>query len=438
MSQRRKTVRQLAKEAGLDVDETLVTLWEAGFTELLEPEDFIRGGSLTQARRSLGLATRRELKDPVFWQNLLGLEPRVFSAMLETRGIRLGQTARRLPPKAVTRLKAEARRVGIDPLTGFSVPSIRKPPSKSELPAKGESTKRAEHAAVVVPLVADTRDAQRTRRGKDEIDEWYCLGHTRDLHWLDYKEVEAIHFAIADDFADSPDPIAPAGVRSENILASAVFRAQTSIGDVLKYSTVEASAAALLSGIVHDHPFHNGNKRTALVAMLVFLDANGFIPTCQEDELFKLLLLLAQHRLADGPTQSLPDREVRAVTEWLCDRIRPVETGNHPIAFRKLRTVLGSFQCETSIGAGAKVNISREIVTRGRLGLRRRTRLKTQIHYHSEGREVGKSTIKKIREDLHLDELHGVDSRDFYAAGGSRVTDFIASYRKTLRRLAKL
>jgi death-on-curing family protein len=406
MPKRRKRVRDLAREAGLDVDEALVTLWESGFDEILSPEDFVRSGGLNRARRALGLATRREIKDPGYWKDLLNLDEARFSLLLTTLGIKLGDAARRLPRKAVTRLKAEARRVGVDPLTGVGVPQpVREEPLTQRLKAP---------------------------------EQWFCPGHKRDLRWLTYEEVEAIHEAIAEDFAGSPDPIKPVGVRSRALLGSAVFRPQTSLGSVLKYPTVEGSAAALLSGIVHDHPFHNGNKRTALVAMLVFLDANGFIPTCDEDELFKLLLQLAQHRIVDAPTNLLADKEVVAVAQWLSERVRAVETGNHPIAFRTLRSALASFNCQIELSAGNKANISREIVTRNRLGIRRRVKLKTQVHYHSEGREVGKSTLKKIREDLELDEVHSIDSLDFYGAAGTTVTEFIANYRKTLRRLAKL
>ena len=57
-------------------------------------------------------------------------------------------------------------------------------------------------------------------------------------------EVMRIHFELVKDFADGPDPIEPSGVRTESLLASAVFRPQTSLGDVLKYPTVEMAAAA--------------------------------------------------------------------------------------------------------------------------------------------------------------------------------------------------
>jgi hypothetical protein len=46
------------------------------------------------------------------------------------------------------------------------------------------------------------------------------------------------------------------------------------------------------------------------------------------------------------------------------------------------------------------------------------------------------NTIRKIRRDLWLDEDHGVDSSRFYEARPG-IDEFIAMYRKTLRRLAR-
>lgn len=113
--------------------------------------------------------------------------------------------------------------------------------------------------------------------------EWQVpRGHKRSLRWLTEDEVLKIHNMLVEDFAGRENPIDPPGVRSADLFASALFRPKTAIGNTLKYSTVETSAAALLHSIIQDHPFHNGNKRTGLVAMLVFLDENGLFPTCNQ------------------------------------------------------------------------------------------------------------------------------------------------------------
>jgi len=59
-----------------------------------------------------------------------------------------------------------------------------------------------------------------------------------------------------------------------SLLASAVARQESGYGNTLKYHEPIINAATLLYGICNDHPFHNGNKRTALVCALAHLDRN--------------------------------------------------------------------------------------------------------------------------------------------------------------------
>ena len=74
------------------------------------------------------------------------------------------------------------------------------------------------------------------------------------------------------------------GVRDENLLASAVNTPfQTFMGNDL-YPSIYDKAAQLCYGITNNHPFTDGNKRTALHTMYVYLIINGFdIMATQQD-----------------------------------------------------------------------------------------------------------------------------------------------------------
>ncbi|HEX6456274.1 MAG TPA: Fic family protein [Solirubrobacterales bacterium] len=91
---------------------------------------------------------------------------------------------------------------------------------------------------------------------------------------LSVDDVMFIHDRLCADFARSEDPINPPGVRSMSLLESAVSRQHSGYGDLMKYHDAVLNAATLLYGICNDHPFHNGNKRTALVAALAHFDRN--------------------------------------------------------------------------------------------------------------------------------------------------------------------
>jgi len=404
MASKRKSVKQLAQEAKIDTDEALLALWDAGFDEIIGPNDIFRRQEINRARRAIGIATNRELKSFTYWMKLLKLDESGLKTLLRKKGVPIGDKTRKLQKKAISRLKTEARRCGIDPITG---------------------------------TVSKIDTLTKTR--KLPVFRWITPGHERELNWLSEEEVKRIHFILVEDFSSSPDPIIPAGVQSESLLASALFRPQTALGGTLKYPTVEASAAALLHSIVHDHPFHNGNKRTALVSMLVFLDRNGFFPEFNEDQAFELVMKLARHQIVNFQQQDLADREALAVAEWLDERCRPIEKGNKTIPFRKLRKILASYDCKFDSPTGSKVKITIAIKKRRQSWLTRSSvrELHTQVHYSDEGQDVPIGSIQKIRKDLHLDDPNGVDSRAFYDKEPMMATDFIAHYRKTLNRLAK-
>ena len=66
------------------------------------------------------------------------------------------------------------------------------------------------------------------------------------------------------------------GLRSYDSLASAVYQPRVTFGGNELYETVGEKAAAYGFGIAEGQAFIEGNKRTASIAMLAFLDLNGY------------------------------------------------------------------------------------------------------------------------------------------------------------------
>jgi death-on-curing protein len=65
------------------------------------------------------------------------------------------------------------------------------------------------------------------------------------------------------------------GIRDENLLDSAVNAPFQTFGGEYLYKTMEAKAARLGYSLIKNHPFVDANKRTGMLAMLVFLELNG-------------------------------------------------------------------------------------------------------------------------------------------------------------------
>ena len=87
------------------------------------------------------------------------------------------------------------------------------------------------------------------------------------------------------------------GVRDENLLASAVLTPQSSFGGKSPYADIVEIAAAYLFYICRNHPFVDGNKRTALMAAIVFLRLNGLEPSPDNAEWERLMLDVATSKI---------------------------------------------------------------------------------------------------------------------------------------------
>jgi death on curing protein len=83
------------------------------------------------------------------------------------------------------------------------------------------------------------------------------------------------------------------GVRDENLLASAVLTPQSSFGGKSPYADIVEIAAAYLFYICKNHPFLDGNKRTAMMTAIVFLRLNGIEPLPDSAAWEKLMLNVA-------------------------------------------------------------------------------------------------------------------------------------------------
>lgn len=66
------------------------------------------------------------------------------------------------------------------------------------------------------------------------------------------------------------------GIRDRNLLESSVEQIKQEIFGTELYPTIEKKAARLCYSIVKNHPFNDGNKRTALMCVIEFLNINGY------------------------------------------------------------------------------------------------------------------------------------------------------------------
>ena len=144
----------------------------------------------------------------------------------------------------------------------------------------------------------------------------------------------AAYFALADFFTDPENGEVEdmlIGLRSADLLGSALGRQAVSFGGAVKYREPLDIVATLFFGMVKNHPFSDGNKRTALLLLLLGLYRFGYRPIGSGEAFEALVLAVAAGELATAyPSlwQNAPedDRAIHTIAACLlplCERGGP-------------------------------------------------------------------------------------------------------------------
>jgi death on curing protein len=100
--------------------------------------------------------------------------------------------------------------------------------------------------------------------------------------------VVSIHARQIERFGGTP------GVRDEGLLESALAQPQATFGGQFLHPTISEQAAAYLYHIAMNHPFIDGNKRTAFAVMDTFLRLNGCALNLTDDRAYDLVMRVAR------------------------------------------------------------------------------------------------------------------------------------------------
>ena len=111
---------------------------------------------------------------------------------------------------------------------------------------------------------------------------------------------DPVEFLDLDDLIDLARRLLgdPPPVRDAGLLASAVARAQASVGSEEAYPTIWLKAAALLQSVVGNHALIDGNKRLGWLATAVFLELNhASVAAASNDAVYALVIRVAASEL---------------------------------------------------------------------------------------------------------------------------------------------
>ncbi|MFY9484509.1 MAG: type II toxin-antitoxin system death-on-curing family toxin [Patescibacteria group bacterium] len=104
------------------------------------------------------------------------------------------------------------------------------------------------------------------------------------------------------------------GVRDYGLVDSAVARPRAGFGDFEAYPDLFMKAAVLGHSLLKNHPFVDGNKRTAIASIGMFLEENGYQLIQSKNHLYGLALEIENN--------SLPEDKI---AQWLKKHSKRIE-----------------------------------------------------------------------------------------------------------------
>lgn len=120
------------------------------------------------------------------------------------------------------------------------------------------------------------------------------------MNYLTPEQVLFIHYRLIEETGGSH------GIRDTKMLQSAVARPMAVFSRKELYPDIFLKAATLMHSIIKNHPFVDGNKRTAITAASIFLLRNNCRLTASNKELQRFTLNVAEK-----------DVELQDIAKWL-------------------------------------------------------------------------------------------------------------------------
>lgn len=111
---------------------------------------------------------------------------------------------------------------------------------------------------------------------------------------------EQVEFLDLEDLLGMVRALGAGPVRDVGLLDAACSRPRATAFGQDAYSTVTGKAAALLHSLVRNHALVDGNKRLGWLATAVFLDVNGHSVSATDDDVFDLVMRVAEGSIDVG------------------------------------------------------------------------------------------------------------------------------------------
>lgn len=246
------------------------------------------------------------------------------------------------------------------------------------------------------------------------------------------------HYLLMNYFVEEGEPIGVFGPRDANLLPSAVYRQSTGFSGRSKWSNPVEQCASLFYGMIMNHPFHDGNKRTALLMALFGLLRLQRTPTAKQKEFELLALRTAANELHcySGFPKKGDDCEVLFIADFFRRNTRRQDKRYYVITYADLDKTLRKHGFWLEGPHDNHVVVTKKEVVSRLFGLRPKThdRKILSIGCPRWSAQINQKALKSVLRATGLIPENGYDSQVLFK-DAEPINALIDIYRDPLRRL---
>jgi prophage maintenance system killer protein len=275
-----------------------------------------------------------------------------------------------------------------------------------------------------------------------ERDKISCNNPCGGLGFVEADDVLRAHFLLTDYFIREGEEIALAGVRSEDLLLSALGRQCTGWGREEKWETPYEKIATLFFGLVKDHPFYDGNKRTAYLIALLHMAKFNLVPTFRQREFEEVTVKTAASELQanqnPASTTANADSDVYRLARFFKTNSRKSDKRRYEVTYRDLDSILNRFGFGLEKPNKNFVDVVRYEKKKRIIGWKRIEVVEHKkvfnVAFPGWTKRAKKDTVRAVRAATGLTADKGYDSAVFFK-GHDSLPALIATYHGPLLRL---
>jgi len=247
------------------------------------------------------------------------------------------------------------------------------------------------------------------------------------------------YFILAHYFTDESSEVQEemlVGVRDYTLLGSAIGRQKTEFGGKKKYTKPIDICATLLYGLVKNHSFSDGNKRTALLILLYQLSLYGYIPNEKQKKFEELVVAIASDSIPTtyknlyGKTKKADDRIVATISRVIRRYVKKKDHSYHVAP--TMKDVCDSLE---KLGVNCdRVGNKMHFTYIEKSGWFKKEKKKGYaVSFSGWTRIVGADTLRKVLQKLGLYEQYA-NYKDFLK-GEDPMYQLVNEFETPLRRL---